>query len=392
MKTRAKIAIVGGSIAGLSLAWALQRRGVHAAVFERSSGLLRHQGAGVMLGGALVQSLELTNTRTVTRRYYLGTDGQVLWEQSVEKYAASWSDIYGVLRRNTADVMVYENCPVEGIDMDRLRLSSPRNGQEPFELIVGADGIGSLVRGYVDPDFAPHYLGYIALRGLVPRERLPGDMPVRVHDLFDNAMAKLLMNGEHATLYGLPGGDEPLNWMWYVNVPESRLARLLTDRHGHRHAWSLPPGALHAEIERELRGIAAMRLPAWMNALVAASETLFLQPIFSGMVERAVEAGVVLVGDAAHLSVPHVGAGVSLAVEDSFALAEVIANGGDDRKARLDAWAESRRATATPRLSLAIRLGESLQTKGKSWESWSPEIFDEWWTRVVADAPVDKSQ
>jgi 2-polyprenyl-6-methoxyphenol hydroxylase-like FAD-dependent oxidoreductase len=390
--TPGKIAIVGGSVAGLSLTWALHRRGMDATVFERSTGLLAHQGAGVMLGASLVQSLQLTNTRPVTRRYYLGTEGQVLWEQSVEKYAASWGDVYGVLRRHTADAVIHENCPVGDVESNPPRLRSLRRGQDRFDLIVGADGIGSVVRALLDPDFAPRYLGYVAVRGLVPRAQLPRGMPASIDDLFDNAMAKLVMDGEHATLYALPESAEPLNWMWYVNVPERGLPRLLTDRNGQRHRWSLPPGTLHAGIENELRAIAASRLPVWMNSLVATTETLFLQPIFSGMVKRTLGPGVVLVGDAAHLAVPHVGAGVALAVEDSFTLAELIATGGDDREARLDAWARSRQAAATTRLAFAIRLGQSLQTGGKSWESWSHEAFSEWWERLLAGAPADKSQ
>ncbi len=390
--TQSKIAIVGGSVAGLSLAWALGRRGMDSTIFERSSGLLGHQGAGVMLGASLVRSLKLTDTRPVTRRYYLGTDGQVLWEQPVDKYAAGWGNVYGVLRRNTADALIHESCPVADIDINPPRLNSLRRGEDRFDLIVGADGIGSVVRARLDPGFAPRYLGYVALRGLVPRAQLPKGMPASVEDLFDNAMAKLVMDGEHATLYGLPHRSEPLNWMWYMNVPEFDLARLLTDRNGQRHAWSLPPGALHAETEKELRAIAATRLPVWMNSLVVATETLFVQPIFSGIVKRMVGVGVVLIGDAAHLAVPHTGGGVTLAVEDSVALAEVIASSSDDREARLEAWAEGRRAAATTRLAFAIRLGRSLQTGGKSWQSWSQGAFGEWWERLLAGAPADKSQ
>jgi 2-polyprenyl-6-methoxyphenol hydroxylase-like FAD-dependent oxidoreductase len=94
---------------------------------------------------------------------------------------------------------------------------------------------------------------------------------------------------------------------------------------------------MRPEIETWLRGVAASRLPAWMNSLVDATETLFLQPIFSGTVNRMAGSGVVLVGDAAHLAVPHVGAGVTLAVEDSFSLAECIAANDGGKEIRLDA-------------------------------------------------------
>lgn len=389
--TWGKIAIVGGSVAGLSLAWALRRRGIEASVFERSSGLLAHQGAGVMLGASLVQNLQLTNVRPVTRRFYLGTAGQVLWEQSVEKYATGWSDVYRALRRHTAGVAVHENCPVERVALDPPRLCLFGHGQEPFDLIVGADGIGSVARACVDGNFAPRYLGYVALRGLVPRARLPEGLPATVEGLFDNAMAKLVMDGEHVTLYALPDEAEPLNWMWYVNIPERDLPHLLTDRNGQRHLWSLPPGALHAEIDDKMRAIARSRLPSWMNSLIDTTETLFLQPIYSGVAKRTTGSGVALVGDAAHLAVPHVGAGVTLAVEDSFTLAEIVAGGREDLEARLNVWAQERKAAVIARLAFAVRLGKSLQTGGKSWESWSQESYHAWWGSLLAGVSLDKS-
>jgi 2-polyprenyl-6-methoxyphenol hydroxylase-like FAD-dependent oxidoreductase len=390
--TPQRIAIVGGSVAGLSLATALRRSGIQAAVYERASGMLAHRGAGVMLSASLVKALRLRDTRPVTRRYYLGASGQVLWQQSVEKYAAGWGDIYGVLRRHASDVVLYEDCSVRRVEIDPPRLCTVGRGEEIFDLIVGADGTGSVVRSRLDPDFRPGYLGYTALRGLVPRKHLPDGMPLPIHDLFDDAMAKLLLDGEHATLYALPGHAEPLNWMWYLNVPEDNLARLLTDRHGRRHRWSLPPGALHPEVEKALRARGESRLPRWMASLVAATDTLFLQPIFHGLAEPSVGSGLALVGDAAHLAVPHAGAGVTLAFEDAITLAEVIAGGHDNLVARLSAWAKRRRATVATRLGFAVHLGRSLQHRGKSWESWSPESFEQWWRSLLAEAPDDKSQ
>lgn len=234
MKAR-RIAVVGGSVAGLSLAWSLRGLGIEATVYERSSGLLAHQGAGIILSRSLVETIGLDQTRPVGQRYYLGRGGEVLWEQSLEKYAAGWADVYGVLRRHAETVVLHEGCPVHRVETDPPRLEANGRGEESFDLIVGADGIGSVVRSRLDPSFSPRYLGYMALRGLVPRSRLPQKMPARIDDLFGDAMAKLLLDGEHVTLYALPGNDQPLNWMWYVNTPASALAGLLTDRYGQRH-------------------------------------------------------------------------------------------------------------------------------------------------------------
>lgn len=386
-----RIAIVGASVAGLSLAWALKRRGIEATVYERSSGLLAHQGAGVMLSESLIETLQLSEARPVTRRCYVGTSGQVLWEQSVTKYAAGWGDVYGSLRRHAGDIVLYEDCKVEQTELDPPTLRFASREAQVFDLIVGADGIGSIVRPHLDPNFTPRYLGYVAIRGLIPRSQLPDGLPAITQDLFRDTMMKLVMDGEHVVLYGLPSDDEHLNWMWYANLNESALARLLTDRHGRKHRWSLPPGTLSPAAEDELRAMSAARLPAWMDELVSATETLFLQPIFDGVATQTVGSGLALVGDAAHLAVPHVGAGVTLAVEDSFTLAEALADNSGSLASRLGAWSASRRATVTERLSLALRLGLSLQSGGQSWDSWSADRFNSWWDTLLASTPVDKS-
>ncbi len=377
---------------GLSLALALRHHGIEARVYERSGGLLTHEGAGLMVAGPTVESLDLHGTRRVTRRYSLGASGGVLWEQTVEKHAVGWGDVYGTLRRRAHDIQLHEDCPVLQVDIDPPRIRTERFGEERFDLVIGADGIGSVVRARLDPDFAPHYMGYLAVRGLVPLAGLPQGLPEVTRQLFDDAMAKVHLDGEHVTMYGLPGEHETLNWMWYVNVPESALGRLLTDRHGCTHRWSMPAGAMRAGTEGELRTLAAERLPPWLAALVDATQTLFLQPIFSGFADRILGSGLVLAGDAAHLAIPHAGGGVTLALQDTSALAASLAAEGEDQDAWLQAWARARQAANTPRLAFAARLGRSLQTPGKDWETWSPMAFAEWWTALLADAPADASR
>ncbi len=272
------------------------------------------------------------------------------------------------------------------------RIHSDQYGQERFDLVVGADGIGSVVRGRLNPGFTPRYLGYVAVRGLVPRRLMPSGMPDAMAELFDDAMAKVLLDGEHLTLYGLPGSDEPMNWMWYLNVAESELPRLLTDRDGVVHRWSVPAGVMPPATVAALGELAKERLPPWLTTLVTATDTLFLQPIYSGFACHMAGSGLALVGDAAHLAVPHTGGGVTLALQDTLALADVLAADDEELDTRLRRWDEARQAANRPRLEFAIRLGKSLQTAGKVWDSWSPADFEQWWTVLLADAPADPSR
>ena len=387
-----RVGIVGGSVAGLSLALELQRRGIAARVYERSAGLLAHQGAGLMLARPIVERLGLAGARSVRRRLSLGPAGQVLWRQAVEKHAVGWSEVIGALRAQVEGIGLYEQCSVSAVGADPPRVHTARFGTETFDLVVGADGIGSVVRAAVDPGFEACYLGCVAVRGPIARRQLTGALPA-VHDsLLDDAMAKVLLGGAHVTLYGLPGGDEPLNWMWYLNLPSGDLPGLLTDAQGIAHRWSLPAGTLPAATEARLRAMADERLPDWLAALVDSTETLFLQPVYAGFAQQMVAPGLVLVGDAAHLAVPHVGGGVTLALQDTLALAEAVAQTGAGLEERLSRWEAARLRANTPRLEFAVRLGLSLQSKGKDWTGWGAADFERWWSHILEDAPDDASR
>ena len=230
------------------------------------------------------------------------------------------------------------------------------------------------------------------MRGLIARRQLPSALPAVIDSLFDDAMAKVLLGGAHVTLYGLPGGDEPLNWMWYLNLPSGDLPGLLTDAQGIAHRWSLPAGTLPAATEARLRAMADERLPDWLAALVDSTETLFLQPVYAGFAQQMVAPGLVLVGDAAHLAVPHVGGGVTLALQDTLALAEAVAQTGAGLEERLSRWEAARLRANTPRLEFAVRLGLSLQSKGKDWTGWGAADFERWWSHILEDAPDDASR
>jgi len=387
-----RVGIVGGSVAGLSLAVELHQRGIEAHVFERSSGLQAHEGAGLMMARPIMARLGLTDSRAVRRRFSLGPEGQVLWLQNVEKQAIGWSEVYGALRREASGVSLQEDCVVTQIGTDPPRITTTCLGTQAFDLVVGADGIGSMVRDRVDPGFCAKYLGYVAVRGLVPRQSLPSGMPGVIDSLFDDGMAKVLLADEHVTLYGLPGEKEPLNWMWYSNVPEHSLAELLAGTDGSIHRWSLPAGTMPAMTDQRLRTLAGQRLPNWLAALVAETDNLFLQPVYAGIAASMAVPGFALVGDAAHLAVPHVGGGVTLALQDTASLAEVIATPGSGQDQRLAAWQASRLAINAPRLDFAVRLGLSLQSAGKQWTAWNDSRFERWWVDLLQDAPDDASR
>jgi 2-polyprenyl-6-methoxyphenol hydroxylase-like FAD-dependent oxidoreductase len=81
-----------------------------------------------------------------------------------------------------------------------------------------------------------------------------------------------------------------------------------------------------------------VQLPPQFVAVVEATPTPFFQPIFDLESRRVVAGRVALLGDAAFVARPHVGAGVTKAALDAASLADALAAHGDDLGAALDRY------------------------------------------------------
>ncbi len=141
-------------------------------------------------------------------------------------------------------------------------------------------------------------------------------------------------------------GHRRYNFVWYRPASEEReLPRLLTDDNGRTHALSIPPPLISRD-----RVIAGMRADARARARAAVQrdaralcEQPFLQPIYDLEVPRMAFGRVAILGDAAFVARPHVGAGVAKAADDAMMLADALA-AEDDMEAAL-------RALRAPRVS-----------------------------------------
>jgi 2,6-dihydroxypyridine 3-monooxygenase len=382
-----RVAVVGGSLGGLTAALVLRDLGCQVDVFERSTAELESRGAGIVVLDETLRyfrertDLDIDRITTSTGFLrYLGADGGVVYQEARRYRYSAWHTTYRALLGCLPPERYHLGKEMVGFERaeHRVVVRFADGATSEHDLLVCADGIASVARGRLQPQARPAYAGYVAWRGTVPEQELSPP----VLDLLADSIVYQVIPDSHILLYPIPaldGSVEPgrrlANFVWYRNYAAGEaLDDLMTDRQGVRHDLSLPPGSAREAHLRELRSAAGERLASQFAEVVHRTAHPFVQVIFDIEVARMAFGRVCLLGDAAFALRPHAAAGTAKAAADAWALAEALAEADGDPDVALPRWERRQLALGRAVLERTRRNGDKSQFH-RSWRPGDPELI-----------------
>lgn len=342
-----RIALIGGGIGGLAAARALALRGFEVRVFEQSDEL-KEVGAGVQVtpnSAKVLRALGLEpqlkalgyQPQSVVVRDW--DDGRQLrrtpMDQAEAKYGAGYyllhrADLLAMLAAPLPGVTIELGARVESVASGEKQAAVTLNGAKQFEadLIVGCDGIHSLVRKTLHGAQSPRFTGNMCWRALTPANVFPRRLVAPDMTIWMGPLG-------HIVVYYIRGGQ-------FVNMVASRETRTWVEE-----SWSVESSA-------QEMSAAFPNVNGDMRMLLERAQSCFKWGLFDRDPLPWWSRGrITLLGDAAHPMLPFLAQGAAMAIEDGFVLAREISS-PDDLASALQRY-EAIRRPRTTQVQLAAR-------------------------------------
>jgi 2-polyprenyl-6-methoxyphenol hydroxylase-like FAD-dependent oxidoreductase len=342
---RQRALIIGGSLGGLLVAHLMRDVGWDAVVFERNSTDLVSRGAGLGTHPALMDVLRRIGIPfddsmglQVPKVIFLDRDGRIATERDTVRTMSAWGRLYSALRDPLPGDAYRLNMSLQRVEQDADGVTAvfADGRRERGDLLVGADGIRSTVREQMLPQVQPSYAGYVAWRVMLDEK----DIPAKIRDEIFEHYSFCLPEGELLLGYPVPGrnnetrkGERAYNIVWYRPVePDAALVDLCTDATSRHHAMGIPPPLIRPEVDAAIKAAARERVAPQIADIICRSKPFF-QPIYDLESPQLKFGRVAIIGDAAFVARPHMGAGVTKAALDAASLADAIKAAGNDLNA-----------------------------------------------------------
>lgn len=353
-----RVMIAGAGIGGLTAALTLLNKGFEVVIYERAL-MLEEVGAGIQIGSngtkvlyalGLGAALEKVAFKPQAAEMRLGDSGKVIFSLPLGK---------SVEQRYHSPYLNIHRADLHRILLDAVRAKSPHaiqlgyeiksfqqtpaqvtvvfvNGESAQgEVLIGADGVRSVVRKELFDIEDGQFTGMAAWRMTVPTHQLPKDLVPPKATVWVGA-------GKHVVTYYLRGGElvnlvgvvEQADWPYDGWTCRGSKADILAAYKG----W-------HPIIRRIME---------------AGDESEYYQWALRDLppLEHWSKGRVGLLGDACHPMLPFMAQGAVMAIEDAWVLAEKLAAQRDNIISALQHYENARKARTSKVQATARRNGQ----------------------------------
>jgi 6-hydroxynicotinate 3-monooxygenase len=345
------VAVIGAGIGGLTVAATLRKFGIEVNVYEQAQQFMR-LGAGIQMSPNAIKVLRSIgledqlrkhaffplfnysrdwDTGKLTNEYPLGASAE-------QRYGAPYlllhrGDLHAAIASAVPENIVHRNKKLTGFQQKdkQVTMQFADGSDAKADLMIGADGVHSLVRETLFGAEAPRYTGRVAYRTTFPAKLLNG--------LHIDPNTKWWGPDRHIVIYYVTSSLDELYFT--TSNPEPAM---------NEESWSAK-GDL-----KTLREAFAGFDPQVRGVLEACPDVHKWALFERDPLPRWTVGRVTLLGDSCHPMTPYMAQGAAMALEDAVVLARLL-DGADDRAAIADALRrfEAARKPRTSRVQLSSR-------------------------------------
>jgi salicylate hydroxylase len=355
-----RVLVAGGGIGGLTTAIALRHQGIDALVLEQAP-RLNEIGAGIQIAAnaaivfrelGLEAAMRAVGVKPQSYDYRDLRSGRMLYQAPLGDEAAGryGAPMYNIHRADLIQLLfdavppeakrLGARCAAIAQDKDGVEVTLQSGEKVRGDVLVGCDGIHSVVRKHLRGEEEKHFANILMWRSLIAAEKLEGlNLPERGNYWFGPGRTLITYWVRPKKLYSI-----------LASVPASEVQRESWDDSG--------------DISEMLRSFDDAE-PRARKMLEQCPSVFITGMFYRDPIDNWTDGRITLLGDAAHPMVPFLAAGAGQSIEDAWTFARVLARRKDDVPGALLEY-QQRRLPRTTRIQAGARAAVKLMHESES--------------------------